>query len=86
MRLILMFGIGFFTWLLTFGRSLTFREQRVVWLSGIIFLDEITAISIGMFLARHGTLPDAIACAMGGTLSAVLAIKGIKWRQQLQQS
>jgi hypothetical protein len=76
MRLLLMFGLGLFTWALTFGRSLAFRNRHLGFLSGVIFLDEITAISIGMFLARHGTYTDAVCCALGGMTSAVLVIKG----------
>jgi hypothetical protein len=78
LRLLLMFFIGFVTWGLTFGRSLSFRHQRLGWLSSIIFLDEVTGISIGMFLARHGTWADAVCCALGGTFSALLVIKGKK--------
>ncbi len=85
-RLLLMVGIGFFTWLLTFGRSLAFRKQQTGLLSGIIFLDEISAISIGMFLARYGSWTDAVCCALGGTGAAILVIKVMKCQQQQVQN
>ncbi len=84
LRLLLMFGMGLFTWLLTFGRSIAFHRRQLGWLSGIIFMDELAAISIGMFLARHGSIYDAIATALGGTIAAVIIMKGKKWLPQQQ--
>lgn len=84
-RLLIMIGIGFFTWLLTFSRSIAFRKQQTGLLSGIIFLDEISAISIGMFLARYGSWTDAVCCALGGTCAAILMIKVTKCQQQQMQ-
>ncbi len=81
-RLFLMFLVGLLTWGLTFGRSLSFRSQHLGWLSSIIFFDEITGICIGMFLARHGTLLDAVACAFGGTVSAMIVMRSLRWRNQ----
>lgn len=80
LRLLCMFGAGFFIWLLTFGRSITFRERQIGWLSCIIFLDEITGISVGMWLARYGTIYEALCCAIGGTLAAVCVIKVLNRR------
>ena len=74
-RLLAMFLAGFLIWLLTFARSITFRERRLGWLCGVIFLDEMCGISIGIWLARYGTMWEALCCAAGGTLAAVFIIK-----------
>jgi hypothetical protein len=84
LRLFLMFGAGFLTWCLVFLRSISFREQRTILLSGVIFLDELAGIFIGMWLARNGTLYEAIACALGGTMAATISVRVVKWRQRVR--
>ncbi len=75
LRPLLMFLSGFLVWGLTFARSYAFRNAWTSVLCGIIFLDELIGIFLGMWLAREGYWYDAVAAALGGSISAMLIIK-----------
>lgn len=76
-RLVVLYAIGFVTWLLTFGRSLAWDHRRVGWLCGIVAMDELAGIGIGMYLARHGTWVEAVVVATGGVTAAFVLSRRI---------
>lgn len=80
-RLFLWFLIGLATWLLTFGRSLAFRRLQPGRLIAIVFADEVIALTMGMWLAREGTIFDAIGCALGGSMAVLIMMKRLKCQQ-----
>jgi hypothetical protein len=41
---------------------------------GVIFVDELACLVMGMWLARHGTWVEAIAAAAGGTVAAAVVM------------
>ena len=75
MNLLLLFGLGFVTWLLVFLRSYALDTRRTWWLSGVIFTEEALGISVGVWLARNGGWPEVAAVALGGTVAAALAVR-----------
>jgi len=77
LRLSVMFGLGFVTWLLVFLRSYALDARHTRWLCFIVLCDEFMGIGTGMYLARSGTWLEAGAVAAGGALAAAL----VMWRR-----
>jgi hypothetical protein len=80
LSIIIMFFVGFVTWGLVFLRNYALDTRRIWLLSGLVFMDEFVGIMVGVWLARNGHLHDMIIVAIGGTLSAVLVIKFLKYK------
>jgi hypothetical protein len=72
LRLLMLFLLGLTAWGLTFGRSLAWHGQRRGLLICVVMADEMIGIFAGMFLARHGTYVEGVACALGGAVAAWL--------------
>jgi hypothetical protein len=73
--IITMFFVGFVTWSLAIYRLITLEGRRLVLLCGLVFVDEVIALELGIYLARNGSHLEAVACAMGGTLAAYIMVR-----------
>lgn len=78
LRLLVVFAIGFVTWLLVFTRSFALDTRRAWLLSCVVFADEAVGIGIGVWLARNGSLCEILAVAAGGTVAAAIAVRMFK--------
>jgi len=76
MTLLLAYLAGLITWSLALYRGLALERRQLWRLSGVIFVDEMLAISVGVWLARSGTLAEIVACALGGATASVVLL----WR------
>lgn len=73
--LLIIFCVGFVTWGLALFRTLAIIKEQVFLLCGLIFIEEICMILTGMWLARSGTISDAVSCALGGVFAAYLVMR-----------
>ena len=80
LRLLAIFGVGYVTWLLALLRTFATIKQQAYLLYSLIFIEEVTMILTGMWLARCGTVIDAISCALGGVLAAYTILRVEKRR------
>jgi hypothetical protein len=74
LRLASLFVGGFLTWGLVVLRGIALEKRRASWLGSLIFADDCLAVGFGMWLARHGTVLDVVACAAGGACAAMLLV------------
>lgn len=74
-RLLLIFGVGCATWWLALARTYALLEQRRLLVCSLIFIEETIMLGIGIWLARAGSVPDIISCALGGTFAAYLVMR-----------
>lgn len=72
--LIILFGIGFLTWFLALVRTFALIEHRKLSLCMLIFVEEMVMLWIGIWLARHGAIPETISCALGGSVAAFVVM------------
>lgn len=74
LQLAILFCVGFATWFLALVRTFALLERQRSLLCILIFIEEMAMLWIGIWLARHGTLPETIACALGGTVAAFVVM------------
>jgi hypothetical protein len=75
MSLLLAFAAGFVTWSLALYRGLALERRQIRRLSCAIFVDELCAIGVGVWLARVGTLLEIVLCALGGATAAWIMLR-----------
>ena len=75
-----LFLVGFVTWFLALARTLALVQRRASLLCTLIFAEESTVLLTGIWLARHGSLSDVIACAVGGVVASIVILKIFKKR------
>lgn len=80
LMILLMFVLGFVTWSLVLARSAAWDSRHTSLLMGVIFVDDLVGIGTGVYLARQGTIPEIIACALGGTFAALVVTRIYKKR------
>ena len=77
-----LFGIfcaGLVTTLLAMGRTLALVRRRERLLYCLTFTEDLVVLLIGMWLARCGTIPDAVACALGSVTAAAIILIALFW-------
>jgi hypothetical protein len=81
LRVLLIFGVGFVTWFLALGRTFALVQRLNRVLYSLVFVEELITLLIGMWLAREGTLIDAVSCASGALLASVVIMRIEKWQR-----
>jgi hypothetical protein len=75
MMTLALFVVGFVTWSLCFARSMAWDARHTGWLCCVVAVDESIGILTGMWLAKHGTYVEGLACALGGVLAAYVMLR-----------
>jgi len=75
---LIMFVVGFVTWFLVLLRGYALEQRHTKLLCSTVFIDELLGIGTGIYLARYGTAIDVMACAIGGTLAALVIMRKLK--------
>jgi hypothetical protein len=84
MKILLMFVLGFVTWSLVLARSAAWDSRHVGSLMGVIFVDDLVGIGTAVYLARQGTIPEIVACALGGAFAGLIVLLVVRRKERVR--
>jgi hypothetical protein len=74
MVLLGLFIAGFVTWGLVVLRGLALERRQAIRTGCLIFVDDLIAVGVGIWLARYGGPWEVIAAAAGGSCAGLLLV------------